>query len=385
MCAEISTHVEIEKTFALADESVTAALCDFLQYSAALFMPYDRRFKISWAIDVRRLSRWYFAVSDGLAENTLRHWEMASAVSTFEISAVVISKMQGWGLDRIADIVGREAPSEYDDLLQRAVRWYAKGEREEHPDDRKLSYVTAVDLFFANRELAATKQICKGFAFSVAANDDHIAPYARLMLRAFNSRSATSHRGNIGLMSAEEVDDLRHHVRNFIIAKSQQKFQTRQDVLQWMDAREKALSVGHQLALKDALNWKMLEAEQRISQTRHILRTIFHQALLSGREHQQAFNIARLFLDSLRNALAPGAPWMRDLAACTGDGLDELNEEMSEKLESKTATNADAQAYLAAIRKWFRSVKWLREELKRLNIRWSGATPEQGTGSTPPT
>ena len=166
---EVPTEFDIENTFKFADPHAIGAACDFLQLAASIFMPHDPLFKIQWATQARYMERVAFAESDGPEPTSTYHTRVASVLMPFLLDPTRLAKMSEAGLDRLADLVAEAPKTEFDWMLQTAVRLFAKGEREDHIDDRKIAYVTAVDLFFSKPGSGATQRLCKGFALVLSA------------------------------------------------------------------------------------------------------------------------------------------------------------------------------------------------------------------------
>lgn len=122
ICAEVPTSLDIPRTFKFAQESAIGSLCDFLQLAASLFVPHNNRLKIAWATDGPTAFRHSFAASNDQRSN--RHRALASAGRLFTVTDERIQKLRDLKLDRIANLVGREAPTEFDEMLQLAVRWF---------------------------------------------------------------------------------------------------------------------------------------------------------------------------------------------------------------------------------------------------------------------
>lgn len=194
--AEFKRAKDIEQTKEVAYNSGIDQICDFLQFVAALFLPHRESFRVSWASDAPiPVLQHAYAVSDDPRSHQNDMTRRADVLVPLILTPASMKKIEDQGLLRIADMVDKEEISEYEDMLRRAIRWFARGERERHPDDRKLCYVTAIDLFFSSRGPGATKKLCKGFAFAMAMKPEAVPSLADYMLGAFISRCETSHEG----------------------------------------------------------------------------------------------------------------------------------------------------------------------------------------------
>jgi hypothetical protein len=165
-------------------------------------------------------------------------------------------------LDRIGNAIARPDRDEYDELLLRSVRWFAKAERDRHIDDRKLSYVTAIELFFSAPGFGSTQRICEGFALAMGGHPNAAA----YMRDVYASRSDTSHEGRMGGFGSEELSDLRWRTVQVIASMSQRAFRSKADIKAWVTAEKAALSQDDRAALKRA--WKDRAPKHRAGKKR---------------------------------------------------------------------------------------------------------------------
>lgn len=363
VCVEVTTQRDIDHTREFAEKTAIAAACDFLQFAASLFLAHDKNLKIQWAFQLAKLTRRAFAKSEGARPEIQRHFGSASPRHLFELTAGRLSEMKKYRFDRLADLVAQEARNEYDELLQRGVRWFAKGERDDHLDDRKLSYITVVDQFFSKRGSGATGRICKGFAFAMAsvegATVDQVPKWARLMLLAFDSRGATSHGGKLGVIDERELESLRWQVRGFLGAMCRLSLSSKDDVEAWVQAQEAALSDDLKIAVKDATDWRMVRdeaASQRIADV--IRRFVFRGCFQDPDQARRAQIAARLLHDAVSNGgkfIHDLQPHLRALAEPTDTALAALN--------AGRVGAGVAAAYFSQVQEEFRSIQWIQEAL----------------------
>jgi hypothetical protein len=310
VCAEVSTDLDIPKTFAYALSDAIESLCDFLQLAASYSTPPEKNRIIAWATDKPEAQRHAYIVTDGPAKNSIGHSESTSPGFPFLVNERGIDFLAELGLNRVANLVGQKAVTQYDDMLKRAVRWFAKAERERHPDDCTLSYVTAIDLFFSRlKPGSATRRVCKGFAFAVAESDAQVAWLARYMRYAYASRSDTSHEGCLGLMDGDSLKLLRWYVQKFISAMARQPFETKSDVCKWVAKREENLSDDVREALDYAVDWKSDKAEEQLDLVASEL-----EGLIAANAFGDAtVSLASLVSSRMRDRLATGDSHLRDL------------------------------------------------------------------------
>jgi hypothetical protein len=180
------------------------------------------------------------------------------------IGTAALTELQGRGLLALGDGLGKPPATEYAALLRRGVRWFAKGERERHADDRKLAYVTAVDLFFSHPGKGATRRFCEGFAFAMHTQPADVATVARSKCGVYASRSETSHEGAFDVESHDDIDKLRWEVLAFLARMATHTFETKNDVEAWVAERRAALTDAERVVLAEATDRKVLERDMAL-------------------------------------------------------------------------------------------------------------------------
>ena len=354
VCAEITTSMDIPRTEALARKQL-ATLCDYLQFLSSLFVAHDKTLKISWATDIGAEWRHAFAISDGPGKRSTSFAERTSTGPSFVIGEAVTAKVEEFELRRIADLVGRSPNTEYDEMLQRSVRWFAKGEREEDPDDRKLSYVTAVDLFFSQRGRGSTSRICRGFAFALAEREDAIPQLARYMFHAFASRSETSHEGRLEVLTDENLDTLRWLVRNTILSMLRRLLATKKDIRRWVGEREAALAETIRVALREATDARRVEAERCMLVIADVLARLSDAGLFDDARGLSA----RALVKVLRDGARVGGVWVADVCPFAKQ-MAGANDSITVPLESDGATKRQATIYLNTVIRVLGGLRWIR-------------------------
>jgi hypothetical protein len=360
VCAEITTSMDIPRTEDFARRQL-ATLCDYLQFLASLCLAHDKTLKISWATNAGNDWRHAFAISDGPGKRSRSFAERSSPDPSLVINDMIAAKVEEFGLQRIADLVGRSPTTEYDEMLQRSVRWFAKGEREEHPDDRKLSYITAIDLFFSQRGRGATSRICKGFAFALAEREDAIPSIARYMLDAFASRSETSHEGQLEGLTDEKLDTLRWLVRNAILAMLRRPLATKKDIRRWTSELEAALPETIRAALREATDVRRADAERCILVTSNALRALLKAQLFDEARGRWA----RALVTVVRDGARAGGVWVADMCPLARQ-MAAANDSISLAIERGTPTKRQATIYLNTVVRTLSGLAWIQEAFRRM-------------------
>jgi hypothetical protein len=141
------------------------------------------------------------------------------------------------GIAQLAQIFGRPIDdlSEYEQLLYRAVRVFAEGERSHSRRQRILSYVTAVELFFTQGN-DTTRAVTEGIGYALGTDYATRKRIIGQMQAMYNDRSSTTHDG----LEPADVRTYRHQVWSVLRAmirlwNQSPAFQTKADSGAWID------------------------------------------------------------------------------------------------------------------------------------------------------
>jgi hypothetical protein len=265
-CVEVTTDLDLTGTFAEADD-VANDVCDFLQVCVAALRPRLQTNPVRWSNGIVQAWRYSFGITDGPRPRSSSNGQLAYGGPPAIIGTAAIAQLQERGLLRLGDGLGKPPVTEYAALLRRSVRWFAKGERENHADDRKLAYVTAIDLFFSRSGSGVTRRFCEGFAFTMRTHPADIAHVARAIYGAYASRSETSHEGALDVESDESVDHLRWEVLEFLARMASHEFQTKSDVEVWVAERRAAMTGLEREVLNEATKREVVEQDVALRQS----------------------------------------------------------------------------------------------------------------------
>ncbi|MGA8475495.1 MAG: hypothetical protein WB681_10515 [Candidatus Cybelea sp.] len=354
-CVEIVRSTDITKTQDFANATIPV-LCDFLQFSSTLLIAHDKTLKISQASNVYHEWKHVFAISDGPGQRSISFAERASPGPMLRIDQVFIERVREWRVQRIADMVGRAPENEYDEMLQRSIRWFAKGEREDHPDDRKLSYITAIDLFFSHPGRGATARICKGFAFALGETEEALPWLARFMYHSFASRSETSHEGRLGVLADDELGTLRIYTRNAILSLLRHPMRSKRDIARWVNDRELALPGPIRTALRQATDRRRVEAERCMLEVASALTSLSRANVFDAVRANRAEATARV----LRNGQRGGDPWIADVVPLA-HRLRAANDAIYAHLDAGTESKRSAIIYINTVVRELGIIPWIRE------------------------
>ncbi len=214
------------------------------------------------------------------------------------LGTAALAALRDNGLLSLGEGLGRPPATEYAALLRRGVRWFAKGERERHADDRKLAYVTAVDLFFS-RPGSATRRFCEGFAFAMRTDPAEVAAVARSMYGVYASRSETSHEGAFDVESDEEIDRLRWEVLEFLARMASHLFQSKNDIEVWIAERRAVITDLERDVLTDATQRRIVEQDEALLGSISLIGGDLSMAPFDNAERERVV-LRRLLVDAVR-------------------------------------------------------------------------------------
>lgn len=143
------------------------------------------------------------------------------------------------GLVNLAPVFGNgevDQQNEYTQLLYRAIRVFAEGERSTSPRQRVLSYVTACELFFTEKS-DTYRAVTEGVAFLLGTNYEERQSVLSAMRKMYDARSSATHSGlepsSVALYRAQVLHVVRHLIR---LSKSEpERFKEKKDIAAWID------------------------------------------------------------------------------------------------------------------------------------------------------
>jgi|SRR5579883_1194760 len=143
------------------------------------------------------------------------------------------------GITALAPVFGRnnvEAETEYTQLIFRAVRVFAEGERSTSLRQRILSYVTACEVFFAEKG-DVTRTVTEGVAYIIGTDYEGRKAVLKAMRDMYDVRSSATHTGlepsNVALYRRQVLYVLRHMIA--VRKNDPERFQTKADIMAWID------------------------------------------------------------------------------------------------------------------------------------------------------
>jgi len=302
-CVLVQTEQDLRYSFDALEDAVENT-CDFLQLCLAVLTARRPENAVRWSNGVVNAWRIAFGHSDGPRPRTLSNGTMQIGGPPFHLDASSVERVRGAGLLPYGDDLDREPASEYGRTLRRAVRWFARAERERHADDRKLAYVTTVDLFFSQPPgtkdgLKVTERFCHGGAYASTEDPAEAAALARRFVYIYRSRSETSHDGAYDLADHDEIDQFRSAVLRILSGMASHPFQTKRDVSEWMSRRRAALNAEARRMMDEATARETVERDEALLTVIYLLREQSGGDVLgAGRE---AYVLSSILLDAFHS------------------------------------------------------------------------------------
>jgi hypothetical protein len=223
---------------------------DYLQYAAAIFNGPQWRVFVDWSGDVPA-SIWRNHGVIPLAGSVMPNnpGSRRGMLAPWKFTSETAEELDKRRASDVRDAVLAEPRADHQDMIRRAVRAFADGERQRSPDGKKLSYVTVFDIFFSVAGTETTKSIREGVAFTMykRENVDERFEQAQFINRVYDSRSNTTHEFETGKFEPDDLKRLRLIALNFIRAMAlREKPFTKTGLLEELKAERAAMGDAYE-------------------------------------------------------------------------------------------------------------------------------------------
>ena len=231
------TDTDAIKAVELVDEYV-GPVADFLQFCLADIME-----RYSSLVDYkgrysRRNVNTAVVIDAQTNEAQLLSLDERTAVR-MTINQTSLGPLAQLGVTDLAPIFGNgniQSANEYTQLLYRAIRVFAEGERSTSPRQRILSYVTACEVFFAEKGDTA-RAVTEGIAYILGTDYAERKTILRAIRQMYEARSSVTHSGlepdNVALYRRQVLHVLRHMIS---LRKCEpERFKEKKDIAKWID------------------------------------------------------------------------------------------------------------------------------------------------------
>ncbi len=241
VCAEVVAAGDPERCKEAA-EAIFLPAIDVLQLLTGILESSARHIRI----DFRSAESSGFRPVIMLSEDRThlhRHHERYGAAGQLVINEVRITQIAESPLaDLVALLsVAEGQRSEVEDLLLRAVHWFSDGELQRNDENKLLSYVTCLEMFFSSGDGAVTSAIQDGVAYLLAQNAKDRVYLHRFVGEIYKHRSDASHSGE-QFSLPEKLLELRILTLNVMAAVlgRRAEFPTKQSIKAWVFAQRMA-------------------------------------------------------------------------------------------------------------------------------------------------
>lgn len=136
-------------------------------------------------------------------------------------------------------IGGLDVADEFGQMIHRAIRIFAEGERSHSPRQKILSYVTACELFFSQR-IDTTKAVAEGVALVAGMNYEDRTAIRGAIERMYDARSSASHDG----LEPNDLMLYRVQTREVLVRliklkhSMRETFRSKKDLTEWLDRQK---------------------------------------------------------------------------------------------------------------------------------------------------
>jgi hypothetical protein len=194
-CAVVTIRGDKDKVL---DDATRAAetVVDFLQFVAAKYEYSFKEIRIRIGGDlVTNQPPTIIMASDGSSIQDIRKRLFEHR---FQLEQRHIDEMRIEGFGPLFDALAKpEADrTEFEKVLLRAMHWVADAERQQLPENKTTSYITAIDMFFSTKDEPVTRDVTEGTAVIIGSTlADRTAILAHIN-KVYDTRSKISHAGD---------------------------------------------------------------------------------------------------------------------------------------------------------------------------------------------
>lgn len=236
--AEYTVETDARKAAELADEYV-APVADYLQFCVAIINGARHTCLVDYKGRYLRKNVSPVVISNEDAGTASLDSIDDERYVRMGITHASFALLQRCGIVEIARLFGLPdiaAEDEYTQLIYRAIRVFAEGERSTSPRQKILSYVTACELFFSQK-YETTRAVTEGVAFALGADYDARKVVREALIKMYEARSSATHEGfepdNVALYRRQVLKVLLQMIR--MKRLEPEKFRAKADLTAWID------------------------------------------------------------------------------------------------------------------------------------------------------
>jgi len=129
----------------------------------------------------------------------------------FTLSAEVVEELEEYGLSHILAMLGKETPTEMEEILVHGLHWFANSQMELEKEYQLLSLIICLETFLTSGQPnePISSAIVDGVAFTVLSTQDERLKMKKRIKELYDKRSAISH-GRTGVRNKSPItaDDI---------------------------------------------------------------------------------------------------------------------------------------------------------------------------------
>ena len=169
------------------------AIIDFFQMIVTMFESRSKRIRIRIGGDlVTRQPGIIILSTDGSRLND--EWPMLFDFR-LEMTQSILDKMKAYGFKPLMDILGKTDLSELEKTIIQSMHWIADAGRQELPENKTTSYITAIEMFFSKKGQPINRDVSEGITMLLGSTLDNRKAIVKQIGKFYDQRSSISHTG----------------------------------------------------------------------------------------------------------------------------------------------------------------------------------------------
>jgi len=192
VCIFVTTSGDVERVKENAMQQ-SEAIIDFFQMIVTMFESRSKRIRIRIGGDlVTRQPGIIILSTDGSRLND--EWPMLFDFR-LEMTQSILDKMKAYGFKPLMDILGKTDLSELEKTIIQSMHWIADAGRQELPENKTTSYITAIEMFFSKKGQPINRDVSEGITMLLGSTLDNRKAIVKQIGKFYDQRSSISHTG----------------------------------------------------------------------------------------------------------------------------------------------------------------------------------------------
>jgi len=234
--AEFRAVAETYRALERAQEEAELAM-DVLRYALASLKGSNESYAIGIEGEVGKTISRYPIIESADSSRDTCFLEIKRGISNIVINLEKV--LEDSGANEIVNILNMgNAISDFERAILRAVHWFSLAEKQLANENKLLALITCLETFLTSEHgNPISNTVAEGSAITLA-NTLESRKYVKQRINEFyKQRSSISHGGGSKKILDSDIIELKELVQSFIQAmiKRKNEFQTRKNVLEWLD------------------------------------------------------------------------------------------------------------------------------------------------------